>query len=98
MPELPGRGSDDAVTKPFAPAFKGKMVQRLIGKNAISARKLEQEIGVPQTTLSRWLEEARSLPRDPPPSVTARKEVRSNQSSGLPTKFVHASTHPAAAR
>ncbi len=39
------------------------MVQRLVGRDAISARKLEQEVGVPQTTLSRWLEEARSLPR-----------------------------------
>jgi len=42
-------------------------VTRLIGKDAISARQLGQEIGVPQTTLSRWLEDARSLPRVPPP-------------------------------
>jgi transposase len=58
------------VTKPFSPAFKTKMVQRLIGRGAISARQLEQEVGVPQTTLSRWLEEARSLPRVPPPKRT----------------------------
>ena len=38
------------------------MVERLTGKDALSARRLEQEVGVPQTTLSRWLEEARSLP------------------------------------
>jgi transposase len=55
------------VTKPFSPVFKSKMVERLIGKDAISARQLQQEVGVPQTTLSRWLEEARSLPRVPPP-------------------------------
>jgi len=55
------------VTRPFSPAFKTKVVTRLIGKDAISARQLAQEIGVPQTTLSRWLEEARSLPRVPPP-------------------------------
>jgi transposase-like protein len=55
------------VTRPFSPAFKDKMVKRLIGKDAISARKLEQEVGVPQTTLSKWLEEARTLPRVPPP-------------------------------
>jgi transposase len=54
------------VTKPFSPAFKTKVVTRLIGKDAISARQLGHEIGVPQTTLSRWLEEARSLPRVPP--------------------------------
>ena len=55
------------MTRPFSPAFKTKAVTRLIGKDAISARQLGQEIGVPQTTLSRWLEEARSLPRVPPP-------------------------------
>jgi transposase-like protein len=55
------------VTRPFSPAFKTKAVTRLIGKDAISARQLGQEIGVPQTTLSRWLEEARSLPRVTPP-------------------------------
>jgi len=58
------------MTKPFSPAFKTKMVGRLIGKNAISARQLQQEVGVPQTTLSRWLEEARSLPRVPPAKKT----------------------------
>lgn len=55
------------MTRPFSPAFKAKAVTRLIGKGAISASQLGQEIGVPQTTLSRWLEEARSLPRVPPP-------------------------------
>lgn len=55
------------MTRPFSPAFKTKAVGRLIGKDAISARQLEKEIGVQQTTLSRWLEEARSLPRVPPP-------------------------------
>jgi transposase len=55
------------VTRPFSPAFKTKALTRLIGREAISARQLGQEIGVPQTTLSRWLEEARSLPRVPPP-------------------------------
>src|SRR5258708_29415357 len=43
------------------------MVDGLMGKKAVSARQLEQEVGVPQTTLSRWLEDARSLPRVPPP-------------------------------
>lgn len=55
------------MTKPFSPAFKDKMVKRLIGKDAISATKLEGEVGVPQTTLSRWLQEARTLPHVPPP-------------------------------
>jgi transposase len=68
--EHEGRASDDVVTKPFSLAFKNKMVQRLIGKDAVSARQLQQEVGVPQTTLSRWLEEARSLPRVSPPKKT----------------------------
>ncbi len=38
------------------------MVQRLTGKNAVSASQLARQTGVRQQNLSRWLEEARSLP------------------------------------
>ena len=60
------------MTKPFSVAFKQKMVQRLTGKNAVSASQLAREMGVRQQNLSRWLEEARSLPimaNRPPPTV-----------------------------
>jgi transposase len=50
------------MTKPFSVAFKQKMVQRLTGRNALSATQLAQETGVAQQNLSRWLQEARSLP------------------------------------
>jgi transposase len=50
------------MTRPFSVAFKQKMVQRLTGKNAVSATQLARETGVAQQNLSRWLEEARSLP------------------------------------
>jgi transposase len=50
------------MTKPFSVAFKQKMVQRLTGNNAVSASQLAQETGVRQQNLSRWLQEARSLP------------------------------------
>ena len=50
------------MTKPYSVAFKQKMVQRLTGKSAVSASKLSRETGVRQQNLSRWLEEARSLP------------------------------------
>jgi transposase-like protein len=50
------------MTKPFSVAFKQKMVQRLTGRNAVSALQLSQETGVTQQSLSRWLQEARSLP------------------------------------
>ncbi len=38
------------------------MVQRLTGKHAVSASQLAREMGVRQQNLSRWLQEARSLP------------------------------------
>lgn len=50
------------MTKPFSLAFKQKMVSRLIGKDAVSARQLAFETGLRQQTLSRWLQEASSLP------------------------------------
>jgi transposase len=50
------------MTKPFSVAFKQKMIERLVGKNAVSARQLSREVGVSQETLSRWLQDARSLP------------------------------------
>jgi len=42
------------------------MVERLIGKDAISAVQLSRETGVRQQNLSRWLTEVRSLPRVAP--------------------------------
>lgn len=50
------------MTKPFSVAFKQKMVQRLTGKNAVSASQVAREMGVRQQNLSRWLQEARSQP------------------------------------
>jgi transposase len=50
------------MTRPYSLAFKQKMVQRLTGKNAVSALQLSKETGVQQQSLSRWLRDARSLP------------------------------------
>ncbi len=50
------------MTRQFSMAFKQKMVQRLTGKNAMSASQLARETGLRQQNLSRWLQEARSLP------------------------------------
>lgn len=60
------------MTKPYSVAFKNKMVQRLTGKNAVSATQLARETGVRQQNLSRWLDDARSLPvvADKPKPVT----------------------------
>lgn len=50
------------MSKQFSVAFKQKMVQRLTGRKAVSATQLARETGVRQQNLSRWLQEARSLP------------------------------------
>jgi hypothetical protein len=50
------------MTRPYSLAFKQKMLERLTGKDAVSARQLSLESGVRQQNLSRWLQEARSLP------------------------------------
>lgn len=50
------------MTKPFSLAFKQKMVTRLTGKDAVSARQLALETGLRQQTLSRWRQEASTLP------------------------------------
>jgi len=50
------------MTRPYSIAFKQKMVERLTGKNAVSAVQLARQSGIRQQNLSRWLQEARSLP------------------------------------
>lgn len=60
------------MTKPFSLAFKEKMVERLSGKDAVSAQRLSAEVGVPQGTLSRWLQDARNLPLMPTKKPSSR--------------------------
>ena len=50
------------MTKPFSLAFKQRMIARLTGKDAVSARQLAMETGLRQQTLSRWVQETSSLP------------------------------------
>ena len=69
------------MTKPFSVAFKQKMVERLTGRNAVSATQLARKTGVNQQNLSRWLQEARRLPimADQPKPVrmwTVEQKVR----------------------
>ena len=54
------------MTRPFSLPYKQKMLDRLTGKDAVSARRLAQETGLRQQTLSRWLREACSLSVMPP--------------------------------
>lgn len=46
------------------------MIERLTGKQAVSASELARETGIRQQNLSRWLEDARTLP---PVSAKAKK-------------------------
>ena len=61
------------MTRPFSVAFKQKMIQRLTGKDAVSAMQLSRETGVRQQNLSRWLQEARSLPQVNPDPANQRR-------------------------
>lgn len=61
------------MTRPYSLAFKQKMVQRLTGKDGVSALQLSRETGVRQQSLSRWLEEARSLPLVAGENIRVRK-------------------------
>jgi transposase len=38
--------------------FKQAMIQRMSGPDSVTARALSEQVGIPQTTLSRWLREA----------------------------------------
>ena len=45
----------------YSPAFKSRMLGRMIGPSAISANALAKEVGVHQPLLSRWLRESRNV-------------------------------------
>lgn len=42
---------------PYTEAFKAQMVSRLLGPSAVTATALSSQVGVPQSTLSRWLKD-----------------------------------------
>lgn len=46
---------------PYPQSFKEAMVQKLTGPNAVTANALADQVGVPQSSLSRWLREASTL-------------------------------------
>ena len=46
----------------YTEGFKARMVERLSGPDAKTALALHREVGVAQTTLSKWLREARRVP------------------------------------
>lgn len=57
----------------YSDGFRGRMVQRMTGAEAISATALAREVGVSQPTLSRWLQQARTfVPMVDRPDETAK--------------------------
>jgi transposase len=50
------------VISTYSDGFKQRMVQRMTGANAISAMALSREVGVSQSSLSKWLREASRVP------------------------------------
>jgi 5-methylthioribose kinase len=71
------------MTRPYSLAFKQKMVEQLTGKNAASASQLARQTGLRQQNLSRWLEEARSLPR-----VASDKRIKREWTADQKARFI----------
>jgi len=61
----------------YTDTFKARMVRRMLGPNAVSAKTLEQDVGVPQPTLSRWLRETATFAamekKDKQPAAAAKR-------------------------
>ncbi len=74
-----------AMTRPFSLAYKRKRLDRLSGADAISARQLSLEIGMRQQTLSRWLQEARSVALHQPALSSIVGDARQVLALNLPT-------------
>jgi transposase len=66
-------------TAPYSEAFKRKMVAKLVGPGAKSATELSTEVGIPQSTLSRWILRAGTvgpaLTKKIAPEITDRPAV-----------------------
>ncbi len=45
-----------------AEKFKSRLIAKMMGPDAVSANALASEVGLSQSTLSRWLREARTVP------------------------------------
>ena len=56
-----GASLDILLMNSFTPAFRAKMVQRLLGPGRVSQCSLSRETGVPQGTLSQWVRQATTV-------------------------------------
>lgn len=64
----------------YSEAFKEKMVEKMAGVNGRSANSLSEEVGVHQSTLSRWLDQAGTLKN------MRKKRTTRKRGNGRPAK------------
>jgi transposase len=60
--------------------FKSRLVAKLTGPGAVSANSLAADVGLSQTTLSRWLREARTVPGMSKKSQGSKQKAGSGRS------------------
>jgi len=60
----------------YSETFKAQMVQKLTRPGSPSATELSREVGVPQSTLSRWVRQARSVPEAWTGTLSSPEESR----------------------
>ena len=66
----------------YSAAIKARLVQRLVGPQAVSATALAREVGVSQESLSRWLRAARSGGEMPPSKQQTKQPQKKRQWTG----------------
>ena len=86
------------MARSYSPAFRKKMVQRLAGPKAVPANQLAQEVGVHQSTLSRWLRDAQhpdmgtsnGTEQNPPTNASAKETAAGKKSADDKVRLVFA--------
>jgi transposase-like protein len=75
----------------YSEAFKSKLIQRLTGPRAMSARALAAEVGIGQPTLSRWLRRAQGTlgpmsKRSTPPTAATGSPTNARRAEDWPAE------------
>jgi transposase len=86
------------MARSYSAAFRTKMVQRLVGPKAVPANQLAQEVGIHQSTLSRWLRDAQhpdmgtsnGTEQGPPTSASAKASAAGKKSADDKLRLVFA--------
>lgn len=92
------------MARSYSAAFRTKMVQRMVGPKAVSANQLAQEVGLHQSTLSRWLRDAQhpdmgtsnGTEQNPPASASAKESAARKKSADDKVRIVFAAESLAA--